>query len=525
MKAILDNALILLPTGKTRAGAIGWEGDRIATIGDGGEVRQSLGPRVKVMDIKGALVLPGLWDCHTHMLWGAMEKSRVWLYGVRSREEFTERVRRWAELNPQEPWILGGGWNENLWGGEPPSRDWVDGVTGKRPLFLLRCDLHSALVNTAALELAQITDKTPDPPGGRIVRDAEGRPTGRLLERAVELIENLIPSPSNRDKQKLLARALSEAGSFGLVGLHDLVSDFHDVHVYRELFERGGPFPRVLLRTPLEQLKLFIQHRNDPWPDGLWLHGVKGFLDGSLGSLTAWMREPYLNMGPYRGVSSTSDPERLKELIWEAASRDVPLSLHAIGDAAIGLCLEEYWNCIRKGLGRAYLRIEHLQHPSPTDLEAMDHPRLIASMQPSHILGDARPAEERLGRERARWSFPLRTLLEKSCTVIFGSDWPVSSINPFLGIQAAVTRQDAEGRWPSGWVPEERIGILDALRCYTASPARVSGMGLPAGELRPGYIADLTVVDRDITSCPESNISRAKVLMTVVGGKVIYEDL
>ena len=407
--------------------------------------------------------------------------------------------------------------------GAPPSKEWVDALGRGRPMFLLRYDMHSGLANSAALELAGIDSRTQDPPGGRIVRDpATGQPTGRLLERAMELVTRCIPPPSLPGKAKLLSKALERAVELGLTSLQDLVWDIEDLKVHREVFSRDGCRPRVFLRTPIQQLAEYLEARRDPWPSGMVLQGVKGFLDGSLGSRSAWLREPYLDSPNDRGVSWISDPREFSGMVMMAAREEVGVSLHAIGDAAIGMALGMYWECIERGLGHAPLRIEHFQHPSPEDIERMDHPRLVASMQPLHMRFDAAATEERLGPDRAKHSFPIRSLMELRCNLVFGSDWSVADLNPLLGIHAAVSRLDAQGRWPNGWVPEQRIGVVEAIHAYTASAASSVGMGKSSGHLAPGKTADLTVLDRDITRCHPGEIPKARVLMTVVGGRILY---
>lgn len=521
---VIENAKLLLPEGRISRGSLAWKGERIVAIGSGEEVSRRIGQKARRIALEGALVLPGIWDCHTHMVYGAVEESRVKLRHVKSKEEFRAAIRRWIETHPREKWIVGGGWDESSWGGEPPTKEWLDDITGSRPLFLVRYDMHSAVANSVALRMAGIERHTPDPPGGKIVRASQGgEPTGWLLERAMELVERLIPEVDEAKKARLLRRALEEACRLGLVGLNDILLNFDDIKIYEAVYREGGNLPRVFITVPLGDLSRFIGQKGSELPEGLKLYGLKAFLDGSLGSRSAWMREPYLNRGDYRGVSCISDVHRFRELVLRATELSIPVSLHAIGDEAIGQALDVYWQCIREGLGNGPLRIEHFQHPSPRDIEAMDHPRLVASMQPVHLRFDAQVAEEALGPERARWSFPIASLMAKRCNVVFGSDWPVAPLSPLLGIHAAVRRADQAMRWPRGWIPEERIGILEALESYTWNPTRVLGIR-DGGRLKEGLLADLTVVE-DVTACEPEAIGQCKVLMTVVGGRVVHQDL
>jgi len=476
--------------------------------------------KVHRIRLSGAMILPGLIDGHTHMMMGALSLRSVDLRGVRSREEFVRRIRLWMEENPSSHWILGGLWDDSLWG-EPPHRGWVDDLTGDRPLFLIRHDMHSALANSRALELAGIGAETPDPDGGRIVRDPEsGHPTGLLLERAMELVQRHIPAPDDEERAGLLHRALRKAASLGLTAVQDIALDWKEVSAYRTAMEVEGVGLHVHLRVPMEALDAYKASLDEPWPERLIPAGLKAWTDGSLGSATAWLHEPYVGTQD-RGVPWIQDPKSFKEGVLRAASLEIPISLHAIGDAAIDYCLDCFRTCIEEGIGSAPLRIEHFQHPSEEALLRVDHPRLIVSMQPVHLRTDARLAEERLGPWRARLSYPLRSLMDRRCTVVFGSDWPVADLNPFLGIYTAVTRQEKEGR--EGWIPLERIDVPQALAAYTRNAAHAAGLRDVTGELRPGLRADLTVIDQDITAVSPEEIPRTSVLMTVVGGKIVYE--
>lgn len=523
---VLEGGLLLLPEGRTLRGSLAWAGKRISALGESGEVLRSAGPKAKRIRLDGALVLPGLWDAHTHMLSGALEQNQVQLAGVKNRIEFREAVSKWVRQNPKEPWIVGAGWNDALWGGLAPTKEWVEDVCQGKPLFLLRYDMHSGLANSVALRLAGIQAQSQDPPGGRIIRDhATREPTGWLLEKAMEPVTRCIPPPSLSRKAELLSQALEKAVALGLTSVQDLVWDFRDSEVHKEVFSKKGRRPRVFLRTPLEQLQQFLAAKKAQWPSGMFLQGVKGFLDGSLGSRSAWLREPYVGTESDYGVSWVSHSKEFRKTVFEAAGLGVDVSLHAIGDAAIGMALEMYRQCINKGLGSGSLRIEHFQHPSKQDISAMDHPRLTASMQPLHMVFDATATEERLGPERARFSFPICTLMGLRCNVVFGSDWSVADLNPLLGIQAAVTRRDPDGRWPRGWIPQERIGVMQALRGYTLNGASSVGFGEVSGCLAPGRLADLTVLDKDITACDPKQIHEARVIMTVVEGTIVYENL
>lgn len=523
---VLEGGLLLMPEGRTFRGSLAWAGGRILALGESAAVLGSAGLKARRIELDGALVLPGLWDAHTHLLSGALEQGQVQLGQVKNRFEFREAISQWLRNNPKERWIVGTGWNDALWGGLAPSKDWVEDVSAGKPLFLLRYDMHSGLANSVALKLAGISPQSPDPAGGKIMRDpVTGEPTGWLLEKAMELVTCCIPAPSLSRKITLLSSVLERAAALGLTSVQDLVWDFKDSEVHREVFSKEGSRPRIFLRTPIEQLSQFLAAREFQWPSGMFLQGVKGFLDGSLGSRSAWLRKPYVGSEADYGISWVSESREFRQMVFEAAGQEVEVSLHAIGDAAIGMALEMYGECIRKSLGRAPLRIEHFQHPSEQDILEMDHPRLTASMQPLHMVFDAAATEERLGPERARLSFPIRTLMGLRCNVVFGSDWSVADMNPLLGIHAAVTRRDRDGRWPGGWIPQERVGVVEALRAYSLNAASSVGLGNVTGCLAPRRLADLTVLDKDITACPPEEIHKARVIMTVVEGSIAYENL
>jgi predicted amidohydrolase YtcJ len=480
----------------------------------------------KSIPLPGAFVIPGFVDAHTHFLAGALQLTRMNLRSVKNREEFSRKVQDWVEENPSLPWVLGQ-WSDFFLSGELPGRNWVDEASRDKPLFLARFDMHSALANSRALEIAGIAKNTPDPSGGRVVRDPRtGEPTGLLLEKAMDLVADKIPPLRDSQKTQWLEKALQYAHRLGLTAVHDVFfhSKWEDLNIYRQALQREKAGVRVYLRVSLGDLSRFLSALKEPHPDRLILDGVKGFIDGTLGSTTAWLEEAYAHNPKEKGIPCIEDPEEFRDGVKRAASQEVTVSLHAIGDAAIGFAQEVYWECIHKGLGKAPLRIEHFQHPGEKHIAAMNHPRLFASVQPAHLLDDASVAEERLGPRRAALSYPIKSLLDRGCRVIFGSDWDVADLNPLVGLQAAVTRVDKASRYPGGWHPEQRISISRAIECYTSTPTLATRIPQRAGKLMEGMEANLTVLDRDITSIPPDQITKAKVLMTIVGGYIVYDS-
>jgi hypothetical protein len=522
---ILNDVFLFLPDHSTRPGAIAFDSSGIIAVGDLSKVREKATKKTNLISLPGALVIPGFVDAHTHMLAGAQQMSRIDLRTVKSRDEFTRKIQAWVRENPSPPWVLGQ-WSDTLLGGELPDKTWVDEASQDKALFLARFDMHSAVANSRALEIAGITKNTPDPSGGRIVRDPRtGEPTGLLLEKAMDLVAEKIPPVTDSQKAYWLDQALQQAHRLGLTAVHDVFfhSKWEEWNIYRQVLQRENSGLRVFLRVSLGDLDRFLSSLKEPQPDRLILDGVKGFIDGTLGSTTAWLEEPYAHDPKERGIPCIKDPSEFRERVKRAASHGVTVSLHAIGDAAIGFAQEVYWECIRRGLGNAPLRIEHFQHPGEKHLAAMNHPRLFASVQPAHLLDDAPVAEEKLGPRRAALSYPIRSLLDNGCRVIFGSDWDVADLNPLVGLQAAVTRVDKANLYPGGWHPEQRVSISSAIECYTSTPAFATRIPQRAGKLIAGMEANLTILDRDITSIPPDQITQAGPLMTVVGGQIVYD--
>ena len=523
---LIEDVFLFLPDRSTKSGAIAFGPSGILSIGEKSAVRMKAGPNPRIISLPGALVLPGFCDGHTHMMGGALQRARVDLRTARNREDINQRIQKWMRENPTLPWILGQ-WDESSWGGELPTRDWVDGVTGNKPFFLTRSDMHSALVNSKALEIAGIGKDTPDPVGGKIVRHTRsGLPTGILLEKAMDFVVTQIPPLADEERVRALRNSFHLAHSLGVTAVHDILyqQKWGDLEIYRSALAKDSEGLKVFMRVPLQHLPRLLAERKEFSSRRFRLNGVKGFIDGALGSTTAWLEEPYAHDSSQRGIPCIENFQDFKEEVRKAAQANVSVSLHAIGDAAIGFAQDLYGEIIQKRMGDAPLRIEHFQHPGKKHIENMGHPRLFASIQPAHILDDASNAEHRLGPERAALSYPIKSLLARGCPLVFGSDWDVVDLNPLAGLQAAVTRVDKAKRFPAGWHPEERVSIAEAIECYTWAGARAAGAAAQVGKLLPGMAADLAVLDRNITSEPPDQITEAKVLMTVTSGRIVFEN-
>ncbi|HWA57685.1 MAG TPA: amidohydrolase [Gemmatimonadales bacterium] len=488
--------------------AVWWQDGRVRAVGRATELERRVPTRVPRFDLPGALVTPGFVDGHTHFAMWARARRQVHLAGAATRREALDRV---ASGSPENGWIVGHGWDANRWT-DPPDRAALDRATSL-PAYLESIDIHAAWVNTPALLAAGITRETPDPPGGRIVRDAAGEPTGLLLEHATRLVSTILPAGSPEDLVTLLRTAQRDAHRLGITGIHDV--EGLDAHrAFRTLEAEDALRLRVLFSPPVAHLPTLLAHgaKSGQGSDWLRLGGVKLFLDGSLGSRTAWMLEAYED-GRDRGMPLCSEDEA-RAVVNLAAGGGIACAIHAIGDAAVRRALD-----LLKAAPRAPLphRIEHLQCVHPADLPRAAAAGIVASMQPGHLPGDVELAESRWGG-RSRGAYAFRSLLDAGTHLAFGSDVPVVSIDPRAGVAAAMTRVDPGAAFPHGWHAGERLSFEEAVRAYTLGNARAAGVGERRGTLAPGQDADLVAWEID----EPGSFADARVDLTVVGGEVVY---
>jgi predicted amidohydrolase YtcJ len=520
---------------KPWAGGVAVAADRIVEVGDSASIAKLVGSSTKVISNGKALVTPGFTDGHVHLLSGGFQIARVNLRDASSPAEFTRRLKdHAAKLSPGE-WITGGDWDHERWPGAPlPDRRWIDSVTPNNPVFVNRLDGHMSLANTAALRLARISRTTRDVPGGTIVRDQRtGEPTGLLKDNARDLVERVKPIPSPAQSDSALARAMRWAAAHGVTAVSTMSDDPGTLSIagsWRELAalkrarQNGSMLTRVSVFVSLEGWRAMADTLRAQGPGDEWLRsaGVKGFVDGSLGSTTALFYEPYNDAPRSRGLLVTPE-DSLRAWIGGADSAGLQVVVHAIGERANGLLLDIYDSVAKAHRPRdRRFRIEHAQHLRRQDIERLARSGVIASMQPYHAIDDGRWAEKRIGPDRIKTTYAFRSLLDNSANLAFGSDWTVAPIDPILGIYAAVTRRTLDGKNPNGWVPDQKITVEEALRAYTAGNAYGVFAEQARGKLAPGYLADLVLLDQDLTAIPPEAIEKASVRATVVGGKVVY---
>ena len=506
------------------AEAVAVRGERIAVVGSSAEIRKLGGPDTRVVDARGGMVVPGFIDAHVHFIDGGFRLASVQLRDARTPEEFITRIRDFAATVPPGTWITGGDWDHERWGGELPHRWWIDSVTPNHPVFVNRLDGHMRLANTAAMRAAGMTRDARDVPGGEIVRDADGEPTGVLKDNAMSLVGRAEPDPTPELEDRALDAAVRYVAEQGVTSVHNMGS-WNDLAIFRRAHDAGRLRTRIYAAVPLESWArlrdtIAARGRGDAW---LRIGALKGFVDGSLGSHTAAFHEPFTDAPGDRGLLVT-EPDDLRTWIREADAAGLHPVVHAIGDRAIGLLLDIFSEVARAhGPRDRRFRIEHAQHIAPRDVPRFAELGVIASMQPYHAIDDGRWAERVIGPERIRMTYAFRSLRDANARLAFGSDWFVAPPTPLEGIYAAVTRRTLDDRNPGGWVPEQKITVEDALRAYTAGSAFAEFGETEKGTIERGKLADLVLLDRDLTRIAPETIRDARVVMTVVGGRVVFE--
>lgn len=512
------------------AEAVAVLGERIVAVGSSADVDAWRGPHTRVIDAAGKLLLPGFNDAHVHFVSGGKQLDSVQLNDASSPQEFARRIADRTKLTPKGEWITGGNWDETKWNpSNLPTKELIDGLTPDTPVFVSRYDGHMGLANSMALRLAGITSKTPDPPGGRIVRDAQGNPTGALKDAATDYIDKVIPPLSHDQRLRIVKRALAYAASVGVTSVQHMVADYDDIAVYAELLQRGELTTRIyaapLITQVDDQAKLGIGHAfGGPY---LRIGAVKAFADGSLGSGTAYFYEPFLNQGNNRGLlSDEMHPISLmRDRYLKADAAGLQICTHAIGDEGISTILDLYADLIKAhGEADRRLRIEHAQHMAAKDFERFAQLHVIASVEPYHAIDDGRFAESRIGHDRASRTYAFRTFLDHGVRLAFGTDWEVAPLDPVITVYAAVTRATLDGKNPNGWFPEQKLSVAEAVEAYTMGSAYAEFQENEKGSITPGKLADMVLLSDDIFSIAPERIRDVKVLKTFVGGKLVWDS-
>lgn len=505
------------------AKAIAVQSDTIMAVGSNEEILRWKGNNTRVLNMEEKFVVPGFIDSHVHFLTGGFNLSSVQLRDANTKEEFIKRIADYAKTVKSGTWILGGDWDHTLWGGTLPDKDWIDKVTPDNPVFVIRLDGHMSLANTLAMKFAGINEDIKDIEGGTIVRNSSGKLTGIFKENAASLIENKIPPPSDEQTDKALIKAMNYVASKGVTSVHHMCG-------YLDAIERARDnhslITRIYAMVPLENwaaLKEKIKKNGigDKW---LKIGGVKGFVDGSLGSHTAAMLAPF-NDSPNDSGFFVNSKDDLYKWTLNADKEGLQVMIHAIGDLAIHYLLDMYDSVAKENGPRdRRFRIEHAQHIAPDDIVRFSRSHIIASMQPYHLIDDGRWAEKFIGTERMKTTYAFKSLFETGATIAFGSDWFVAPPTPLEGIYSAVTRRTLDDKNPGGWVPEQKITVEQALMAYTKNGAYTSFEEDIKGTLESGKLADFVVIDADLTSIDPIKIREPKILQTFVGGMKVYDS-
>jgi predicted amidohydrolase YtcJ len=517
-----------------RQEAIALRGDRILAVGKNPDIETLKGPQTPVIDLGGHFVMPGFNDAHLHLVAAGLQKLSVDLEGVKSLDEFRERIVAKVEKAAPGQWILGGGWDETLWLVKAlPSRWDLDEVSAGHPVFLDRVDGHLAVANTRALQLASITIASRDPEGGKVDRNETGEPTGILRDTAQGAVQAVVPAPTHDNLRQAIEVALADLAQHGITSAQDYSPDWQNFQIYEELEKDGKLTARINEWLPFDDSVEDLTRKRDSHPQSdLMLHTgfLKGFMDGSLGGHTAALLEPYADDPKTSGLPRY-DPAKLNEMAKERVLAGFQLGFHAIGDKGIQMALgafAEAEKAAREAKVKAAnggddfrLRIEHAQVTTPAQIARFKELKVIASMQPTHVLTDMRWAKDRIGPRRAATSYAWAAFLNAGVPLAFGTDYPVEPVTPFRGLYAAVTRKSEDGK--QQYFPEQRITMDQAIAAYTTGAAFAQFEEKDKGKLVPGMLADFVVLDRDITSVTPEKVLGTKVLRTVVGGKTVFD--
>jgi predicted amidohydrolase YtcJ len=534
-----DSITLLLVNGKIwtvnprqkQAEAVAVAGNRIVAVGTTSDISKLKQSGTQVVDLEGRRMLPGFNDAHVHFYSGGSSLAGPQLRYSKSEQEFRDTLAAFARHTPKGRWITGGNWDHENWTpARLPTRQLIDDVTSDWPVFVNRLDGHMSLANAVVLKLAGVDKNTKDVPGGVIVRDANGNPTGILKDAAQDLVEKVIPTPTEEQIRTAIKAAETYANSQGVTSVQDMSASPDIFRVYQTMLRDGELSVRVSGHQPLTSWERLadVGLLADFGNEHLHIGGLKGFADGSLGSTTALFFQPYLDAPNTNGIPSAelADPASMWHNIEHADAAGLQIAIHGIGDKANNTILGMYERVEHEHGNRdRRLRIEHAQHLLPSDIPRFARLHVIASMQPYHCIDDGRWAEKRIGPERAKTTYAFRSLLDSGATLAFGSDWDVAPMNVLMGIYGAVTRRTLDGKHPDGWVPEQKITVEEAVRAYTMGSAYASFDEKIKGSIEPGKLADFVVLSDDIFSIDPVKIPDRKVWMTIFDGRIVLGPL
>jgi len=520
--------------GGVRSESLAVKGDKVLAVGSRAEIIKFKGPETKIVDMGGHFVMPGFNDAHMHLASAGLEKMNVNLVGAKTLDEFRDRLQAKCEAADAGEWVVGEGWDETLWPVKTlPTRWDLDEVSGKHPVYLVRVDGHIGVANTRALQLASITVASRNPSGGKIDRDEAGTPSGILREKAQELVQAAIPKPTHEKRRQAIESALADLASHGITSAQDF-SQWEDFLIYEEIERDGKLTARISEWLPFDDSIDTLNNKRNSHPasDNMLHTGMlKGFMDGSLGSKTAAMLEPYSDDPGNSGLPQY-ETAKLNAMTKERVLAGYQIGFHAIGDKGIQMALDAYAEAEKAAKEAKVkpadgdnstdyrLRIEHAQVTTPQQITRFKELKVIASMQPSHLLTDMSWAEARLGPKRAEHSYAWGEFLRRGVTLAFGTDYPVEPVTPFRGVYAALTRTSVDGK--KTYYPAQKLNIEQTIAAYTTGAAFAEFAEKQKGKLEPGMLADFVVLDTDITAALPPKILETKVLRTVVGGKTVY---
>lgn len=543
--AVAGSATLVLVDGKIwtedpahpEVEAVAIDGNRIIATGSSEEMLKLAGPATRVVRLDGRRVVPGFNDAHVHVMIGGEDELGVHLTSARSSEEFRDRLAAYAKTIPKGKWILNGMWDEQRWSTRTlPTHEMLDDITPDNPVAVNRTDLHMLVANRLAMQLAHVDRNTPDVPGGVILRDRNGDPTGVFKDAAEALIFAAVPGPTLEGVEQDFLAMQAVAARNGVTSVQDMAIGSADP---------GGPLRLRALQALYRQNKLTVRvaealslnYGRQLSDLGIgtdfgneWFHvgSLKSFADGGLGASTAWFTEPYTDNPANSGIASEQlrNPEKMYADFAAADKAGLQLITHAIGDRANHTILDFYQRLEEENGARdRRLRIEHAQTLLPADIPRFAQLHVIASVQPFHAIDDGRWAQNRLGPERVKTTYAFRSLIDSGATVCFGSDWPVAPLSPLTGIYAAVTRRTIDGKNPEGWMPEQKVTVTEAVKAYTVNAAYAEGEERIKGAIRPGMLADIAILSADIFHIDPVQIENTTVAMTIVDGRIVYDRM